>query len=136
MVREGIWPYLGDSLRVGTASRSDLASGTVHNGLIPNSRGLIEESLFLVLVSNEANGFGIVVKVDRKPVGSSQLRIPLVMTEGPRHLAAWSHCVQPVDLREALGGLQVPGYMGRVDVSSLASVVENIMGITQVERVP
>ena len=132
VVRGGVWPYLEDSLLHGNSNGSDPCPGTVHRGFIPNCSGLIEESWFLVLASNPSNGFATVVKVDRKPVGLSKVRIPLTVTDGPYNMAAYSHRVQPVDLSEAFRGLEAPGYVGRVEAGSLRAVVRRVMQLTRI----
>ena len=49
----------------------------MHNGFIPNHRGEIEETWFLVLACNEENCVATVARVDQLRVGESKVRVPL-----------------------------------------------------------
>ena len=131
VLRRGFWPYLEDFLLNWETPSPRLCPGTVHQGLIPNHRGEVEESWFLILAHNDANQFATVVKVDRKPVGQSKLRLPLTALDGPHDMAGYSHDVQAVDLNEAFRGSTSSSYKGRVDRGSLKRTVENIMRLTK-----
>ena len=131
IARQVLWPYLEDGLWLEDGEQSEFSPGNVHNGFIPNHRGGIEESWFLILGYNEVNGFATVVKVDQKPVGESEVRIPLVATHGPPDMAAYSHQVQPVHLDEAFKDLEKPSYQGHVDDISLAIVIEKVKDHTE-----
>ncbi len=131
VVRGGVWPYLWDGVRRASSYGSEFAPGTVHNGFIPNHRGVIEESCFLVLACNEGNWFATVAKVDQLPVGESQVRVPLTAVNGPDDLAAYSHGLQAVDLSVAVEGSACPTYVGAVDLGSLVRVVRSVVRLTR-----
>ena len=130
IARGALWPYLDDGILLGNGERSERSPGNVHNGFIPNHHGDIEESWFLILAYNENNGFATIVKVDQKPVGQSQVRVPLAAIDGPQGMAAYSHQVQPVDLNEAFTGLIKPSYRARIHDDSLAVVIEKVKELT------
>ena len=129
-LRLGVWPYLRHFLLHGARGVTQLDPGTVHCGVVPNSGGGVEESLFLVLAYNEVNGFATVAKVDFRPPGESQVRIPLEVSDGPLGMVACSHRLQSVDIDEAFLDLTEPSYAGRVRNDSLAAVVDNVVKIT------
>ena len=126
VVRGGILPYLWNAVRHTPSVGWEFPPGTVHNGFIPNHRGEVEESWFLVLACNEVNGFATVSKVDQLPVGESQVRIPLTSLEGPTSMAAYSHGLQAVDLNVAFDALHGPSYVGTVSRGSLIRVVRKV----------
>lgn len=130
VVRQGLWRHLFYGLSGGPGEVNYFALGTVHNGLITNSRGAVGESWFLVLTYNDGNGLATVVKVDREPVGESTVRLPLTALEGPDDMAACAHGVQTVDLGASTEGFEGARYVGAVDRRSLASVVNRVSGLT------
>ena len=103
----------------------------MHNGFIPNHRGGVEESWFLVLACSEVNGFATVSKVNRLPVGETQVRVPLTFLEGPTGMAAYSHGLQAVDLNVAFDGLQGLSYVGAVAPGSLIRVFQRVVRLTR-----
>ena len=126
VVRGGLFPYLRDGVLRPHSDDWDFASGTVHNGYIPNQRGEIEQSWFLVLASNEENGFATVSKVDQSDVGGSELRVALTSMDGPSKMAAYSHGIQGVDLGVSVEGLDGPSYVGTVDRPSVVRVARRL----------
>lgn len=130
VLRGGVWPYLWSSVRHASSDAGGLDPGTVHNGFIPNHRGEVEESWFLILAFNAANRFATVAKVDRSEVGESQVRVPLTAVDGPGNMTAYSHGIQAVDLNAAFDELQGSGYVGRIRPDSLLRVVAKIVWLT------
>ena len=131
VVRRGVWPYLWSSVRHAPYEGWATAPGTVHNGFIPNHRGEIEETWFLVLACNRENCFATVAKVDQVPVGESRVRIPLTAADGPPDMAAYSHGIQAVDLNVAFDGLESPSYVGTVHPRSLIRVTQKVALLTK-----
>ena len=131
VLRRGVLPYLWGGVRHTPSDGWEFAPGTVHSGFIPNHRGEIEGSCFLVLSCNEANGFATVSKVDRSRVGASRVRVPLTALDGPDDMVAYSHGVQAVDLAVATDGLGGHSYVGTVAPGSWITVVQNIVRLTR-----
>ena len=71
VVRGASLPYLWGGILHTPSDGWEFAPGTVHKGFIPNHRGEVEESWFLVLACNEENRFATVSKVDQMLVGES-----------------------------------------------------------------
>ena len=131
VVRGGVLPYLWGGILHIPSDGWEFAPGTVHKGFIPNHRGEVEESWFLVLACNEENRFATVSKVDQMSVGESQVRVPLTALDGPNDMAAYSHGVQAVDLGVAVDGLAGPSYIGTVAPGSLITVVQRVVRLTR-----
>ena len=131
VVRRGVWPYLWGAVRHAPYRGWQTAPGTVHSGFVPNHRGEVEESWFLVLACNRTNCFATVAKVDQLPVGQSQVRVPLTAVEGPDDMVAYSHAIQAVDLSVAFDGLPSPSYVGVVHPGSLIRVVQKVTRLTR-----
>ena len=131
VIRGAVWPHIWSGVSYAPADEWGFAPGTVHNGFIPNHRGEVEESWFLVLTCNGENGFSTVAKVDQRSVGESKVRVPLTALDGPDKMAAYSHGVQSVDLGVSVEGLDGPSYVGKVDQASLIRVVQGLARLTR-----
>ena len=136
VIRGGLLVHVLSGVSCPPAGEGDFGVGTVHNGLITNHRGEVEESCFLVLTCNDENGLATVAKVDQRPVGCSTVRIPLTALDGPGQMAAYSHGVQTVDLAVSTADLGEPSYVGTVDKPSLIRVVSRLASLTRLPRLP
>ena len=133
VVRGGLFPYLRDGVLQSHSDHWEFAPGHVHRGLIPNHRGEIEESCFLVLACNEGNGFATVSKVDQSDVGESALRVALTSVAGRGGLTAYSHGIQGIDLEVSVEASDGHSHVGTVDPPSVVKVAR---GLARLVRLP
>ena len=135
VIRGAVLTHIWSGVLYPPAEGFDFAPGTVHNGFIPNHRGMVEESWFLVLTCNDENGLSTVAKVDERPVGKSKVRVPLTAVDGPSKMAAYSHGVQAVDLAVSTTELGGCSYVGKADQRSLIRVIGSLAHLTRLPRV-